>query len=137
MKKLNVKNELELYKLLDPELLVITYGCDGAKFLFRENEEVKEINKKPFKIVKNVADTSGAGDAFLSVILKSYNMLLSNNRKFDESSINNIFSLANLFSCQIIQQIGCRASREILTKWLSEYKSLCEEQEIENVNFLI
>lgn len=132
LKKLNVRNELELYKLLDPELLVITYGRDGAKFLFRENEEVKEINKKPVKTIENVSDTSGAGDAFLSVILKSYNMLLSNNRKFDESSINNVFSLANLFSCQIIQQIGCRASREILTKWMSEYKLLCKEQEMES-----
>ena len=127
LKKLNVKNELELYKLLNPELLVITYGIDGAKFLYKENEEVKEIKKKPLKVVKNASDTSGAGDAFLSVILKSYNILLSNNRTFDESSINDIFNLANLFSCQIIQKIGCRASRKNLSEWLKEYK-MCKEQ---------
>ena len=130
-KKLNVKNELELYKLLNPELLVITYGIDGAKFLYKENEEVREIKKSPIKVVKNASDTSGAGDAFLSVLLKSYNIHLSNNRKINEDFIDNVFMLANLFSCQIIQQIGCRASRKVLSDWLNEYKSLCKNQKIE------
>lgn len=131
LKKLNVSNEIELYKKLNLELLIITYGKNGAKFLYQENKEIREINKKPKKVIENVIDTSGAGDGFLSVILKVYNRYASQNKNIDKNFVDNAFALANSFSCQIIQQIGCRGTDITLSNWLNDYNKLYVNSEIE------
>ena len=122
--KLDVSDEIELYNLLNFELLIIAYGNRGAKFIYSDDEKIKETFKKPIRIVENAIDTSGAGDAFLSVILKSYNEYISQNKKIDREFIKNTFIIANMFSCQILQQIGCRATKKTITKVFTEYKQL-------------
>ena len=124
LKKLNVSNEIELYKKLNTELLIITYGKNGAKFLYQENEEIKEVNKKPKVVIENVIDASGAGDGFLSVILKVYNKYVSQDKKIDRNFVDNVFALANRFSCQIIQQIGCRGTKTTFFNCLNDYNKL-------------
>ena len=131
LKKLNVSNEIEIYKKLNPELLIITYGKNGAKFLYEENENIIEINKKPKEVIENVIDTSGAGDGFLSVILKVYNRYVSQDKKIDKNFIDNAFALANRFSCQIVQQIGCRGTKTTLFNWLNDYNKLYTNNENE------
>lgn len=102
-KKLNVNSEKELFKMLDLELLVVTKGKRGADFVYMENGTIKFLSKVPEEIVDAV-DTSGAGDAFFSALLKEYAYTNDINRNF----IDNAFSIANKSSKNILMQFGSR-----------------------------
>lgn len=102
-KKLKISNEVEFFNLLNLDLLVITNGKKGAKFLYKQNNEVKIINKTP-SIIVDAVDTSGAGDAFFSTVIKEYAYC----ENIDENFINNTFELANKSSRDIIAQVGSR-----------------------------
>ncbi len=102
-KKLKISNEVEFFNLLNLDLLVITNGKKGAKFLYKQNNEVTIIDKTP-SIIVDAVDTSGAGDAFFSTVIKEYAYC----ENIDENFINNTFELANKSSRDIIAQVGSR-----------------------------
>lgn len=102
-KKLKIKDEAEFFNMLNLDLLVITNGKKGAKFLFKENNELIVIDKTPSIIVEAV-DTSGAGDAFFSTVIREYAYCTQINKNF----INHMFELANKSSRDIISQVGSR-----------------------------
>ena len=102
-KKLKVKDEVEFFNMLNLDLLVITNGKKGAKFLFKENGQLIIMDKEPTIIVEAI-DTSGAGDAFFSTIIREYAYC----NKIDKEFINNTFELANKSSREIILQVGSR-----------------------------
>lgn len=101
--RLQIRNEFELFNLLDLDLLVITKGKKGASFIFKENDELKQIDKEP-EIIAKVIDSSGAGDAFFSCIIQGY----AYTNSIDENFINKIFSTANNASRSVISQLGSR-----------------------------
>lgn len=102
--RLDVSDEVELFELLDIELLVLTKGKRGAIFLFRdETNHITSIFKKP-EIIVNASDTSGAGDAFFSMVVKEF----AYSKKIDKSFVDKTFALANAASRDIIIQIGSR-----------------------------
>ena len=69
--RFNVKDEVEFFKLFDFDLLVLTKGKKGARFIFKENNNIQIIDKKP-EIIAKAVDSSGAGDAFFSKIVRDY-----------------------------------------------------------------
>lgn len=101
--RLDVQNEIELFKALDLEFMVITKGKKGANFLYKENGKICVIQKVPENIVSPV-DTSGAGDAFFSRMLKEYAYC----DKIDKEFIDRSFDLANKASREILAQFGSR-----------------------------
>ena len=101
--KLKICNEIDFFNLLDLDLLVITNGKKGAKFLYKENGKIKLCDKKP-EILVDAIDTSGAGDAFFSVIIREYAYC----DKIDEEFINHTFKLANKSSREVLSQLGSR-----------------------------
>lgn len=101
--RLNVKCETELFELLDLEFLVITKGKSGATFVYKENDKISVIQKSPKNIVSPV-DTSGAGDAFFSRMLKEY----AYSDKIDKEFVDRSFELANKASREILAQFGSR-----------------------------
>lgn len=102
--RLNVKDELELFKLLDLELLVLTKGKKGALFVFKNSKrELSYIFKSP-KIIVEALDTSGAGDAFFSSVVREY----AYTQKIDESFVNRSFEIANSASRDILSKTGSR-----------------------------
>ena len=103
LERLNVKNEIELFKLLDLELLVVTRGKKGATGYYKENGEILSFFKAPEIIVDSV-DTSGAGDAFFSAMLKQYAYA----DKIDRAFLDKSFSLANKSSREVLMQFGSR-----------------------------
>lgn len=103
-KKLKINNEIDFFNLLNLDLLVITDGKKGAKFLYKENSELITVTKTPSIIIDNSVDTTGAGDAFFSTIIKQYAYC----QKIDRQFIDNTFELANQFSRDIIQNLGSR-----------------------------
>lgn len=103
-KKLKINNEIDFFNLLNLDLLVITDGKKGAKFLYKENSELITVTKTPSIIIDNFVDTTGAGDAFFSTIIKQYAYC----QKIDRQFIDHTFEIANQFSRDIIQNLGSR-----------------------------
>lgn len=101
--RLQVKDELELFNLLDLDLLVVTKGKKGASFIFKENTTLKCIEKSP-DVIAEVVDSSGAGDAFFATVIKEYAYSSSINSDF----VNSTFSVANKASRDVISQVGSR-----------------------------
>lgn len=101
--RLRVKSLVELFELLNPDLMILTKGKRGAEYVFRENGEIKFIDKKP-EIIADVVDSSGAGDAFFSATVREY----AYTEKIDENFVDSTFNLANKSSREIISQIGSR-----------------------------
>lgn len=102
--RLNINSKKELFEMLDLELLVLTKGKESAIFLYRNNEgEVVSISKTPEVIVDSL-DTSRAGDAFFSTVVREYAYAESINEEF----IDKIFKLANSASRDILSQVGSR-----------------------------
>ena len=101
--RLQIQNEFELFNLLDLNLLVVTKGKKGASFIFKENNELKSIDKTP-EVIAKVVDSSGAGDAFFASVIQGYAYSDVINSDF----VNNIFSTANKASRQVIGQLGSR-----------------------------
>ncbi len=101
--RLQIKNELEFFKLLDLDLLIITNGKKGANFIFKENGEIKYIEKTP-EILADVVDSSGAGDAFFASFVKEY----AYQNQINEEFITNTFIKANTASREVISQVGSR-----------------------------
>lgn len=102
--RLDIKTEVELFEILDLELLVLTKGKKGAMFLYRNDEgQVVSIFKTP-EIIVDAVDTSGAGDAFFSVVVKEYAYA----EKIDKNFVDNTFKIANSASRDILSQTGSR-----------------------------
>lgn len=101
--KLKIKNEIDFFNLLNLDLLVITNGKKGAEFLYKENGEVKTSAKSP-EVIVDAIDTSGAGDAFFSTVIREYAYC----SKIDDDFINHTFDLANKMSRDVISQLGSR-----------------------------
>ena len=101
--RLQIQNEFEFFNLLDLDLLVVTKGKKGATFIFKENNELKTIDKEP-EVIAKVIDSSGAGDAFFASVIQGYAYTDTINSDF----INKIFSTANKASRDVISQLGSR-----------------------------
>lgn len=102
--RFNVENEIEFFKLFNLDLLVLTMGKHGAKFIYKDENLVKCIQKSP-EIIAKIVDSSGAGDAFLSTLIKQYAYY---NKPINENFINNVFNLANKSSRDVISMVGSR-----------------------------
>ena len=85
------------------DLLILTKGKKGANFTFKENNLTQTMNLTPCKIVQ-ATDTSGAGDAFFSTVLREY----AYTEKITSAWVKSTFDLANQASRQVISQLGSR-----------------------------
>ena len=101
--RLHLKNETEFFKQFNLDLLISTKGKNGAIFVFKENGKVQMLDLKP-KIIIQAIDTSGAGDAFFSTVLREYAYAEEINSEFIKST----FELANQSSREVISQLGSR-----------------------------
>lgn len=129
-KKLNISNPQELFSKLNLEIFTLTKGRDGATFFFSSsNGEQKAIDKKP-KVVAPLVDTTGAGDAFHSMLLMAYHRKLMNNSELDEKYFDDAFEVANALSRKVVQIEGARGEQSDLVKYmLSEMYAKSQEDE--------
>ncbi len=104
--RLHVKSLVELFEVLEPDLMVLTKGKRGAEYVFRENGEIKVSFEAP-KIIVDIVDSSGAGDAFFSTTLREY----AYTDKIDLEFTKKAFELANKSSREVIQQVGSRIKK--------------------------
>lgn len=104
--RLHVKSLVELFEVLEPDLMVLTKGKRGAEYVFRENGEIKVAFETP-KIIVDIVDSSGAGDAFFSTTLREY----AYTDKIDLEFTKKAFELANKSSREVIMQVGSRIKK--------------------------
>ncbi len=104
--RLRVKSLVELFEILEPDLMVLTKGKRGAEYVFKENGEIKVAFETPIIIV-DIVDSSGAGDAFFSTTLREY----AYTDKIDLEFTKKAFELANKSSREVIQQVGSRIKK--------------------------
>lgn len=105
--RFSVQNEIEFFKLFHFDLLILTKGKKGATFIFYENGQIKIVDKHP-KIIVDMVDSSGAGDAFFSKALQQY----AYTENIDSSFIDCTFELANKASRDVISQVGSRLQKQ-------------------------
>lgn len=103
LERFEVQDIVEFFKLFNFDLLVLTKGKKGATYIFKENNVVKIIDKQP-KVVVDIVDSSGAGDAFFSVNIQKY----AYTDKIDTEFVDTVFDSANKFSREVISQMGSR-----------------------------
>lgn len=101
--RLQIQTETELFEKFDLDLLVLTKGKKGALFVFSEKGETKTLELAP-PIIEQATDTSGAGDAFFSTVLREYAYTTQLHSEFIKST----FELANQSSREVIRQLGSR-----------------------------
>jgi len=106
LERFGVKDIVEFFKLFNFDLLILTKGKRGATYIFRENNEIKIIDKQP-KIIADIVDSSGAGDAFFSVNVQKY----AYTGKINTAFVDSVFDLANQFSREVISQMGSRIKK--------------------------
>ena len=108
LKRLNLKNELELYNLFKPIFMTVTRGEDGATFIY-DNKEYS------FKLIAkgNVVDSTGAGDAFISSIIKD---CIKNNFKYDPALFEKWYENSNKLTAKVVHKMGARGHINSLFK---------------------
>lgn len=121
LERLRIKTTKELYFLLRPKLLIITRGKKGAEFLSGTRRYVKQLNNYSHEI-----DTTGAGDAFLSVVIQNY---YDNNRIVDEEFVERTFAKANEVTSKVVQKIGARGHLYTGYYPITEHICICELHE--------
>lgn len=120
--KLNIKDNLELYNILKPELLIITRGKNGTSFVYKN----ELINKELINIEEEV-DPTGAGDAFFSTYIYEY---IKNNQNITKEYINDTFEKATKLTSKVVKEMGARGHINKLYKIEKEDKCLCENFKI-------
>ena len=98
--RLKCKNILEIYIFFEPALMIVTHGRNGAEFVFNNNV----YNKRLSKVAKEI-DSTGAGDAFLSVFIEEY---YKHSKNIDEKFIDRTFIKASNLTYDVVQKVGAR-----------------------------
>lgn len=108
LNRFNLKNDLDLYKLFNVDLITITMGKKGAKFLF--NEKTYEFK---LELTAKEIDSTGAGDAFFSSIIDSW---LKNGLKIEESKFLEWYKKSCKLTRKVVQKMGARGHLKSLYK---------------------
>ena len=114
--KLKLKDDIELYKVLNCKLLIITRGKEGSSLVYRNRIYNYLIEKETVEV-----DDSGAGDIFFSTIIKNWAL---NNYKLSSIKFNSWIKEATNNSRKIITLIGSRTLIKDLYK--SKLKKNCD-----------
>ena len=123
MQRFECRNLLEISKLFQPKLLIVTHGKDGADFVFED-----KVYKKKLDNSANEVDATGAGDAFLSVFIKKY---YDNLEQVDYDFIDDSFEEAVKLTSKVVGHVGARGHLydKLLNKKL-EREEQAEELEL-------
>lgn len=106
--RLNFKDDVDIYNLLKPKFMSVTRGENGATFVYDgKSYDFKLISKG------NVVDSTGAGDAFISSIIKD---CINNNFNYDSSLFEKWYSNSNKLTKKVVSKFGARGHINALFK---------------------
>lgn len=91
---------IELYEILKPKLLIVTRGKSGTDFVYQDQIYSKVLKEPTMEI-----DDTGAGDAFLSVVIQEY---YNNNKTVNQQFIDETFEKAVKVTSEVVSHLGAR-----------------------------
>ena len=115
---------LDIYKLFQPKLMIVTRGRKGADFIFENRKIQKKIKSSTEEL-----DPTGAGDAFFSVFIKEY--FNGSIEKIDDEFINETFSKALTLTGNVVKHVGARG--HIYARTFDKIVSNKEKEEIKEL----
>lgn len=124
MQRYGYSNILDIYKLFQPKLMIVTRGRKGADFIFENRKIQKRIRSSTEEL-----DPTGAGDAFFSVFIKEY--FNSSIEKIDDEFINETFSKALTLTGNVVKYVGARG--HIYARTFDKIVSNKEKEEIKEL----
>ena len=108
IKRLNLNTDIDLYDILKPNFMTITRGENGATFVI----DGIEYNFK-LKIKGNVIDSTGAGDAFISSIIRD---CIKNNFVYDSDMLEKWYENSSKLTAKVVSKMGARGHINTLFK---------------------
>lgn len=108
IKRLNLNNDTELYNILKPNFMTITRGEEGATFISAGKEYNFKLNTKG-----DVIDSTGAGDAFISSIIKD---CIQNDFNYDSKLFKKWYENSNKLTSKVVSKMGARGHINALVK---------------------
>lgn len=124
LNKLNLASELEIYNCLKPNFMTITRGADGATFIY-------DGMQYDFSLITTgkTVDSTGAGDAFISSIIKDY---IKNNYHYDADLFQKWYENSNKLTSKVVSKMGARGHINSLFK----VKKISDECTCNNFNYV-
>src|SRR5574344_482526 len=124
LNKLNLASELEIYNCLKPNFMTITRGADGATFIY-------DGMQYDFSLITTgkTVDSTGAGDAFISSIIKDY---IKNNYHYDADLFQKWYENSNKLTSKVVSKMGARGHINSLFK----VKKINDECTCNNFNYV-
>ena len=134
--RFDLSSDKELYDIIKSNLMTITRGEKGATFITNDNlYDFKLINKG------NVVDSTGAGDAFISSIIKD---TIKNNFNYDGNNLEKWYENSNKLTFKVVSKMGARGHINSLYKIKKVDDSctcdtflVCERKKIKRCNINI
>lgn len=108
IKRFNLKNDVDLYNLIKPKFLTITRGEKGATFV----SNGIDYNFK-LKIIGDTIDSTGAGDAFISCIIKE---CIKNNFVYNQDMFEKWYENSTKLTTKVVSKMGARGHINSLFK---------------------
>lgn len=108
LKRLDLNTDIDLYNILKPNFMTITRGENGATFISKG----KEYNFK-LKSKGKVVDSTGAGDAFISSIIRD---CIKNNFTYDSNKFEKWYDNSNKLTAKVVSKMGARGHINTLFK---------------------
>lgn len=117
--KFNLKSDIELYKLFNIELITITKGKKGTKFIYKNQEYDFKLEK-----ISEEVDSTGAGDAFFASIINSW---IKNDLQIEENKLFDWYNDSCKLTSKVVQKMGARGHLKKLYKIKTSNTCTCED----------
>lgn len=108
IKKLGLTDDLELFKKLKPKFMTITRGEKGSTFIYNN-----KIYNYTLLTKGEVVDSTGAGDAFISCIIKEW---IKNNFEYNPEIFAKWYEKSNKLTKKVVSKMGARGHINSLFK---------------------
>lgn len=106
--RFSFNSDKELYNIIRPNLITITRGEKGATFITDDNIYNFELINK-----SNIVDSTGAGDAFISSIIKDS---IKSNFNYNVNNLKKWYENSNKLTSRVVSKIGARGHINTLYK---------------------
>ena len=106
--RFSLQNQEDIYHVLNPKMLIITKGKNGADLIFNNIKVEKTLNNKETEI-----DPTGAGDAFFATFISEY---IKNNYIIDNKFINLTYEKATKLTKKVVKNFSARGHIQKLYK---------------------
>lgn len=108
IKRLDLNTNIDLYNILKPNFMTITRGENGATFISNGKEYNFNLKSKG-----KVVDSTGAGDAFISSIIRD---CIKTNFVYDQDMFGKWYENSTKLTTKVVSKMGARGHINALFK---------------------